>query len=206
MSVRVIASGCLALSMLLSGCDEAGTRVGTLALADPAGAAKDAPDREAIIKRGEYLVTVAACSDCHTPLKMGPNGPEPDMTRYMSGHPQGLTLPPTPPPPQPWIGYLSSTNTAFAGPWGVTYAANLTPDRQTGLGIWTEQMFITAIREGKHMGVARPILPPMPWQQYGRMTDEDLRAIFAYLQSLPPIVNEVPEHEPPGGREKHDYE
>lgn len=82
--------------------------------------------------------------------------------------------------------------TAWAGPWGVSYAANLTPDQNTGMGIWTEDMFIKAMRAGKHMGYGREILPPMPWQASSNLTDEDLKAIFAYLRSVPPISNRVP--------------
>jgi hypothetical protein len=83
--------------------------------------------------------------------------------------------------------------TASSGPWGNTYAANLTPDENTGLGIWTEEMFIGALRTGRHMGVSRPIQPPMPWQVYGRLPDEDLKAIYAYLRSIPPVHNRVPQ-------------
>jgi hypothetical protein len=67
------------------------------------------------------------------------------------------------------------------------------------MGIWTEDMFIKAMRLGKHMGTSRPIQPPMPWPWYGKMTDDDLKAVFAYLQSIPPIVNHVPDYEPPAG-------
>ena len=83
--------------------------------------------------------------------------------------------------------------TAWAGPWGISFAANLTPDQNTGLGIWTEDMFLNAIRKGRHMGVSRRILPPMPWQVFRNLTDEDLKAIFAYLRSVPPVHNRVPE-------------
>src|SRR5580765_5678016 len=95
-------------------------------------------------KRGEYLVNTAGCHDCHTPWKMGANGPEPDMARALSGHPETVSVS-TPPNlgRGPWLSAASLTNTAFAGPWGISYAANLTPDQNTGLGIWTEEMFIT---------------------------------------------------------------
>jgi hypothetical protein len=83
------------------------------------------------------------------------------------------------------------------GPWGVSFSANLTPDKATGLGSWTEEMFMKAIRTGKHQGEGRPILPPMPWQDLRQMTDEDLKAVFAFLQSIPPIVNAVPDPIPP---------
>lgn len=146
------------------------------------------------VKRGGYLVKATACHDCHTPFKMGPKGPEPDMARMLSGHPESLVMPKPPELGQgPWVYVGSGTNTAYAGPWGITYAINLTPDQNTGIGIWTEEMFVKAIRTGKHFGTSRPILPPMPWQSYSNMTDEDLKAIYAYLKSIPPIANKVPD-------------
>jgi hypothetical protein len=90
-----------------------------------------------------------------------------------------------------WTG--AGTNTAFAGPWGVSYTANLTPDRLTGIGIWNEEVFIKTIRTGRHWGVSRPILPPMPWQNVRGLRDDDLRAVFAYLRSIPPVHNQVPD-------------
>ncbi|MDR0213448.1 MAG: hypothetical protein LBJ15_05510 [Comamonas sp.] len=75
----------------------------------------------------------------------------------------------------PWIRGGSGTNTAFWGPWGVSYAANLTPDA-TGLGPWTAEQFIQAMRSGKHAGTGRPIVAPMPWQHFGQLTDADLQA------------------------------
>lgn len=150
------------------------------------------------VKRGGYLVKVGACNDCHTPFKVGPNGPEPDMSRMLSGHPETMIMP-TPPDLKNglWNYAGAATNTAYAGPWGISYASNLTPDQNTGLGIWNEELFIKAIRTGKHFGTSRPIQPPMPWQSYGQMTDEDLKAIFSYLRSIPPITNHVPDYVPP---------
>jgi hypothetical protein len=138
------------------------------------------------------------CNDCHTPYKMGKNGPEPDMTRMLSGHPENLKMPPPPKLEMPWGMVGAATNTAWAGPWGVSYTSNLTPDQNTGIGIWTEDMFIRAMRLGKHMGTSRAILPPMPWPWYSKMRDEELKAIFAYLKSIPPIQNRVPDPTPPG--------
>jgi mono/diheme cytochrome c family protein len=149
------------------------------------------PDR---VQRGEYLVKIMGCNDCHTPVKMGPNGPEPDMSRFLSGHPEQMgTMPPAPAAQGPWVASVAGTMTAWAGPWGVSYTANLTPDQNTGLGIWTEDMFITALRTGKHMGTSRPILPPMPWPAFRNATDEDLKSVFAYLRSIPAITNHVPD-------------
>jgi cytochrome c553 len=146
------------------------------------------------VERGAYLVSIMGCHDCHTPWKLGANGPEPDMSRMLTGHPEGLKLPPAPKLPEgPWVTVSAGTNTAFAGPWGVSFTANLTPDPETGLGKWTEKTFIDALRTGRHQGVGRPILPPMPWPVYGNATDEDLKSVFAYLQSLPPVKNRVPQ-------------
>jgi hypothetical protein len=146
------------------------------------------------VKRGEYLIKTSGCNDCHTPLKMGPTGPEPDWSRLLSGHPADLALPAAPKlPPGPWMATVSATMTAWSGPWGTSYTVNLTPDKETGLGQWTERNFIDSIRTGRHMGRGRPILPPMPWQAYKNFTDGDLKAMFAYLQSIPPISNRVPD-------------
>ncbi len=153
------------------------------------------PDK---VARGEYLVAYCSCNDCHTPHKMGPHGPEPDMSRFLSGHPETMKLPPPPVlAAGPWMA-VTVGDTAWSGPWGISYSANLTPDEQTGLGVWTETMFIQAMRTGKHMSAGRLILPPMPWQGLAKLTDNDLRAIYAYLRTIPPIRNHVPDPVPPG--------
>ena len=145
------------------------------------------------VARGAYLVRIIGCNDCHTPWKLGANGPEPDMTRMLSGHPESLRMPAAPALGEgAWTWAGSGSMTAFAGPWGVSFTANLTPDAETGLGRWTETMFRDAIRQGKHEGRGRPILPPMPAAAIAMATDEDLMAIFAYLKSIPPIKNRVP--------------
>jgi mono/diheme cytochrome c family protein len=149
------------------------------------------------VQRGKYLVTMVGCGDCHTPLKMGPSGPEPDVTRFLSGHPEQMGALPVHKPQGPWLWAGAATNTAFAGPWGISYAANLTPDRNTGLGIWTEEMFVKAMRTGRHMGSSREILPPMPWPALRNASDEDLKAMYAFLRSLKPITNHVPDVQPP---------
>lgn len=146
-----------------------------------------------VIERGRYLVSALGCHDCHTPFKMGPKGPEPDMARALTGHPQDVKVPPPPKLSDGWISAGFATNTAHAGPWGISFTANLTPDPETGLGKWTEEMFLTMFRTGRHEGKGRPVLPPMPWQMYGKLNDEDLRGMFAYLQSLPPVKNRVPQ-------------
>ena len=149
--------------------------------------------KAAQIKRGEQLVTDHGCGDCHTPTKMGPQGPEPDMSKMLSGHQATEKLPPPPPPSGPWVVSASASGTAWAGPWGISYTQNLTPDKETGLGNYTEAQFIMTLREGKKQGRGRAILPPMPWQAFGKMSDADLKAIYAYLQSIPAIKNKVPD-------------
>jgi hypothetical protein len=161
--------------------------------ASAASAANAATDAPRAPTRGDYLVATSGCSDCHTPMKMGPKGPEPDLARGLSGHPQGATLPPPPAAQGPWLWGGSATNTAFWGPWGVSYASNLTPDAQTGIGAWKVDDFVRAMRSGKHFGNGRPILPPMPWPMLSQMTDADLRAIFASLTARPAVKNLVPQ-------------
>lgn len=150
------------------------------------------------VERGKYLVTIGGCNDCHTPLKMGAKGPEPDFGRMLSGHPESFPITAaTTTQSEKWMMTAAASGTAFSGPWGVSFAANLTPDQNTGLGIWTEEMFIKAVRTGKHMGVSREILPPMPWFNVGAMTDEDLRSVYAFLRSIRPVHNRVPDPLPP---------
>src|SRR5262252_2146992 len=117
-----------------------------LTLAAALIAATQLPQSSNRVDRGKYMVSVLGCNDCHTPLKMGANGPEPDMTRFLSGHPEQMGALPAAKPQGPWLWAGAATNTAFTGPWGVSYAANLTPDQNTGLGIWTEDMFVRAMR------------------------------------------------------------
>ena len=147
---------------------------------------------EEMVARGKYLVDFGGCNDCHSPKVMTNMGPVPDTTKLLSGHPAGEPLGAidTTVTSSKWM-YTSMDLTAWAGPWGVSFGANITPDDQTGIGTWNEDIFFKAMREGKHMGSGRPILPPMPWQSIGQLKDEDLRSVFAYLKSLKPISNKV---------------
>ena len=154
-----------------------------------------AAEDRAAVERGRYLVELIGCSHCHTPMKMGPQGPQHDEARMYSGHPSGAELPPPPAlPPGPWNA-ITGGMTAWAGPWGISYGTNLTSDKETGLGAWTEEMFVTALKTGKHLGMGRDFLPPMP--VYPTASVEDLKAMFAYFMTVPPIANEVPEAVPP---------
>ncbi len=156
---------------------------------------------QALIDRGSYMVTIGGCNDCHTPKLMGPKGPYDDTSRLLSGYPGKNTLPPFDASALQPGGYVLGTPdlTAWVGPWGVSFAANITPDSTTGIGAWDGDTFIRALRTGKHLGQAdgREILPPMPWFNFAKATDEDLSAIYAYLRSIPPINNKVPNPLPP---------
>jgi hypothetical protein len=148
-------------------------------------------------RRGEHLVVIGGCHDCHTPKKNGPGGPVPDTTRMLSGHPETSQVPSPPALPAPWLMAANDSLTLFSGPWGTSFAANLTPDAETGLGDWSEQNFIEAMRTGRHQGRGRPILPPMPWIVVAQHSDAELKAIWAYLRRIPPIRNQVPSVRPP---------
>ncbi len=145
-----------------------------------------------MVQRGKYLVdAVAACGYCHTPRA----GADYNMNMYLAGHPAGQ--------PSPRYNFrmiregifivTAPQLSAFSGAFGTSFASNLTPDKETGLGEWTEEMFIQAMRIGRHQGVEsnRKILPPMPVKHYAQMNDEDLKAIWAYLQTIKPVKNEV---------------
>ncbi len=166
----------------------------SLHAAEPEATASVASLSESNVARGKYLVTVSVCNDCHTPWKMGPSGPEPDMSRMLSGHPESAALPPSPKlGAGSWPVAVAATNTAWSGPWGTSYTANLTPDPETGLGKWTLRNFVDTIRSGRHLGRGRPVLPPMPILMYRNFTDEDLEAIYSYLRTIPAVRNRVPE-------------
>jgi hypothetical protein len=173
--------------------------LGLLALAACAREDGQAGADDALVTRGRYLVTLGGCNDCHTPKLLRPTGPIPDSSRFLSGHPADAKVPPVPPgvlSPDGWGALVSPGLTAWAGPWGVSFTANLTPDA-TGLASWSADQFIQTMRTGKHLGVGRPILPPMPWYDIGQLTDEDLRAIFAFLRTIKPVQNAVPAPLPP---------
>jgi hypothetical protein len=154
-----------------------------------------------LIARGQYLTTVSLCNDCHSPKVFTPEGPILDSTRLFSGHPQNSPLPKVDKKalqPGNWVLFTGDI-TAYIGPWGMSFAANLTPDSATGIGAWTEENFVQTLRTGRHLGQpgGRRIAPPMPWEFVGRMTDEDLKAIYTFLKSIPPVNNRVHAPIPP---------
>ncbi len=137
--------------------------IGGVALLSGCGPSSTSQDP---VKRGEYLVTLAACSDCHTP---GSFLGKPDMSKLLGGSDVGFAI--------PELGYF----------WG----PNLTPDKETGLGNWSEQEILLALREGTRPD-GRKLAPIMPWMAYAKLSNDDAKAIVAYLKSLPPIANKSP--------------
>ena len=152
------------------------------------------PTQAEMVKRGEYLVSSIGCDDCHSPKKMGANGPELIPELRLSGYPSDRPI-------QKQVGnsgqmgwmLFSQDLTSAVGPWGISFSANITSD-ESGVGNWTEQNFITAMRKGKIKGMenGRQMLPPMPWFNFRNLTDEDLKSMFAYLKSTNPVRNIVP--------------
>ena len=136
------------------------------------------------VERGRYLVGITGCHDCHSPKV---EGMTPDMSRALSGRPQTTQLPSA---AKNEI-HASLDLTAWSGPWGQSVASNLTPDPTTGIGKrYNEASFVQTMRTGKKPSGA-PVMPPMPSEVYQNMTDEDLKAIWAYLQTVKPINNAV---------------
>ena len=155
-------------------------------------------------KRGEYLVTVIGCDHCHSPKKMTEHGPIADPDRWLMGHPADSPVPEIPEDavgPGKWM-LMHNDLTISVGPWGVSFGANLTP-ADTGIGTWSFEQFKKAMTEGKYKGMdnSRPIMPPMPWESFKNLTEEDLRAIYDYLKSIKPIENVVPAYIPPAQTE-----
>lgn len=187
-----ICAVCIVLSVQIS-CTEKKTFSNKLETGMPPGVLSSYNGFDSNVKWGEHLVTIVGCNDCHTPKKMTPIGPVLDSARWLSGHPSEM--------PDIVIDRkamesnglsVTSDLTQWVGPWGISYAANLTSD-PTGIGSWNESQFIYSMRYGKLKGVpgGRDMMPPMPWQNYSQMTDNELRAIFAYLKSTAPVQNLV---------------
>lgn len=160
------------------------------------GCGSKSQNQAEMVKRGEYLVNLGSCNFCHTPKTWLKSGMEIDTTRLLSGHPEGTFDSVYTSESMNDSGIIFDANfnlTQWSGPWGVSFAANLTPDEETGIGMWDENSFIQTMRTGKHMGTGRKIQLPMPWDNLSKLTDDDLKAIFAYLKSIKPIKNRVPE-------------
>lgn len=179
----------------LSGCS--GNQKGADKVADNDTEQLQAPavmTAEQLVKRGEYIVNLGGCHDCHSPKENGPKGPELIKERLLSGYPAERPIMQGDPNvlKQGWVLFVPDLTSA-SGPWGVSFSANITSD-QTGIGNWTEENFFRALKEGKYKGIAnsRSLLPPMPWQNFANVTDEDIRALYMYLKSVPAVSNVVP--------------
>ena len=174
----LVATSLTLLALAVAGALSARTADAPVATATAPGAATPA-NGEADLARGKYMVTVSGCNDCHTPFKMGAAGPEPDMSRMLSGHPESLQIAAPPPPLEaPWVMSGAHTNTAWAGPWGVSFTANLTPDKETGLGNWMPRPSRTRSATAGTWAAADRSCRPCPGPMYRNMTDQDLEAIF----------------------------
>jgi hypothetical protein len=187
---KILVLLCVVISatLLLFFCNEPAAKESVVESASTAPVSKDS-----MVKRGAYLVSIMGCNDCHSPKIMTPQGPVPDPERLLSGHPSNVPVAKYDAgTAKNWI-LFNGMLTNYVGPWGISFSANLTPD-STGTGSWTEQQFIKAIREGKYKGLdnTRPLLPPMPWPEYRNATDDDLKAVFAYLRTIKPVKNVVP--------------
>ena len=181
------------LIILATGCTD-----GDMKSADATEPEVKTLSHDELVERGKFIALVGDCGICHTPKKMTDKGPVFDDSKMLSGYPEGMQLPP--------INMKAVTNDhwvlmepgtqAFVGPWGVSFAYNLTPDSTTGIGGWDEETFIRAMRTGMHMGAekGRPIMPPMPWENLKQLSDEDLKALYTYLRTIPPIKNRVPDY------------
>lgn len=149
---------------------------------------------EELRKRGEYLANTMGCHDCHSPKKMGEHGPELIPELLLSGFQAENELPElsTDALEKGWV-LMNQDLTGFAGPWGISYAANLT-SHDTGIGTWSYDQFKTALTRGKFKGLenARMLLPPMPWQNFTDMNEDEIKALFEFLKSTRPVENIVP--------------
>lgn len=151
-------------------------------------------DAASLVKRGEYLVTISGCNDCHSPKRMGSKGPEVIPETQLSGYPAGRPLAAFDTIlAKMGIAQFNEDMTAAAGPWGISFALNITSD-VSGIGNWTPDNFKIAMRHGKLKGdeKGRSLLPPMPWTNYTQLTNEDLDAIFSYLKQTKPVKNFPP--------------
>lgn len=184
---------CLPIAVAVSGCSEPPP-------SQPAPAAAPAAPSQSPAERGKVLVQVGGCHDCHSPKKNGAVDP----SVMLSGHPSSIKITAPDKVTGPWVIGVTDMLTAWSGPWGISFAANITPDPDTGLksSAWSEAAFLKAMKTGKHIGTGRDILLPMPWVMYKDLSDEDLKAIWAYLMTIPPIKNEVPDPIPPPGAKK----
>lgn len=156
-------------------------------------------DNNLTVEMGKLLTEEFGCVDCHTPKIMRNNYLINDPDRLFSGHPEDKILPQFPPEiigPDKWRGLFTDSMTAWGGPWGISYSANLTPDNETGIGKLSEKNFVSVLSLGIHSGMNRKLMQPMPWKETSALREEDLNAIYVYLRTVEPIKNKVPDSVP----------
>jgi hypothetical protein len=153
------------------------------------------------------LVNEGRCNDCHTPTIESSEGLVPDESRKLSGHPSDSEIPDIPSVDhnsKEWLDFVETLDsTVWVGEWGMSFSSNLTPDPATGIGKWNEEVFVDIMKSGQHVNLKRGIKPPMPWQDYAKLSDEELISIFAYLSTLQPVNNAVPKPVPLPKARKH---
>ena len=184
-------------AIFLTGCSE--NKSGEPVVASTTAEKPNFGGYETQVQWGEHLVTIGGCNDCHTPKKMTPMGPVDDSTLLLSGHPEKLPGPDVDRKQMESKGLIVTADfTAWIGPWGISYSANLTPD-ETGTGNWKEEQFLYAIKNSVSKGLAgsRPLMPPMSLMPVKHMSDDELKAIFAYLRTVKPIKNNSVQPTPP---------
>lgn len=165
------------------------------AFVNPEATRKTVLEENPMIKRGEYLVRTMSCNGCHSPKKMGPRGLEIISKTLLSGHQASEALPNIDKNTLQNWRLFNDSHTMGVGPWGISFAANITSD-PTGIGNWTFEQFKTCLTEGYSKGIKtnRMLLPTMPWKNFAKMDQADLKAIFAYLKSTKPVSNIVAEN------------
>jgi len=144
-----------------------------------------APEHRFQVERGKYLVGLLACGSCHTD---GALEGVPNFKRSLAGSGIG-------------VAYSSPLGTENPG---VIYPPNITPDKETGIGLWSDQEIGSAIRVGLGRHAGRRIAV-MPWQGYTKMTSDDVTAIVSYLRSIDPIEHQVPDEVAPGQKARSPF-
>ena len=152
---------------------------------------KNFSDRQ--VSEGEALVMEARCNFCHTP-ELAEN--DKYFGKILFGHPSDKKLPDLPNAPvgsQQWLEVVSNLDsTVWIAGDKIVFSANITPDRETGIGKWSNEDFINTIRTGMHPGWKKELNKPMPWLDYAKLSNEQLTSIYSYLMSQKPVYNKVP--------------